>query len=135
MKFNSIKIFFSKKICHLLSCIPISSFVYLPNTISLQYLSQIHISFFLNIYIYWITRSNALLTNMRHISRILQRMYDIYSNDLIQYELSKYNITSDNQFNHKFYEMNQKIIFDNWAWTWIWKNIHCSQFQALSLNI
>ena len=46
---------------------------------------------------------------MRHISRILQRKYDIYSNDLIQYELSKYNITSDNQFNHKFYEMNQKL--------------------------
>ena len=46
---------------------------------------------------------------MRHISRILQRIYDIYSKDLIQYEISKYNITSDNQFNHKFYEMNQKI--------------------------
>ena len=52
---------------------------------------------------------------MRHISRILQRIYDIYSNDLIQYEISKYNITSDNQFNHKFYEMNQKIIFDDGA--------------------
>ena len=52
---------------------------------------------------------------MRHISRILQRIYDIYSNDSIQYVISKYNITSDNQFNHKFYEMNQKIIFDDGA--------------------
>ena len=33
----------------------------------------------------------------------------------MNYELSKYNITSDNQFNHKFYEMNQKIIFDDGA--------------------